>query len=133
MTTYFAIVHKDSDSAYGVVFPDVPGCFSAGDSLDEALANAIEALRLHAEALKDDGRNLPVPRTLDEILSDPDARPDVGQLLIAVPATLVAGDRAVVDIAADAALLDAIDAAARRSGLTRADFLAEAAREKIAG
>ena len=50
MTTYFAIIHEDRDSAVGVVFPDLPGCFSAGDTLDEAVANAHAALRLYAEA-----------------------------------------------------------------------------------
>ena len=44
--TYFAIIHEDRDSAVGVEFPDLPGCFSAGDTLDEAVANADEALRL---------------------------------------------------------------------------------------
>ena len=48
MTTYFAFVHKDEDSAYGIVFPDVPGCFSAGDTFEQAVRNAAEALRLGA-------------------------------------------------------------------------------------
>jgi predicted RNase H-like HicB family nuclease len=45
MTIYFAIVHEDRGSAVGVVFPDLPGCFSAGDTLDEAIDNAHEALK----------------------------------------------------------------------------------------
>jgi predicted RNase H-like HicB family nuclease len=36
-------IHKDKDSDYGVIFPDLPGCFSAGDTIEEALANAQEA------------------------------------------------------------------------------------------
>jgi len=63
MRTYFAIVHKDEDSAVGVVFPDLPGCFSAGDTYNKAIANAHEALRLYAEAERVAGRQLPKPRT----------------------------------------------------------------------
>lgn len=46
---YTAIIHKDDDSGYGVSFPDVPGCFSAGETLDEALHMGAEALALHFE------------------------------------------------------------------------------------
>jgi predicted RNase H-like HicB family nuclease len=70
MTTYFAIIHEDRDSAVGVVFPDLPGCFSAGDTLDEAIANAQEALRLYAEAEHAAGRRLPEPRTFSELYRD---------------------------------------------------------------
>lgn len=39
-----AIEHGDNTHAYGVVVPDLPGCFSAGDTLDEAFENAKEAI-----------------------------------------------------------------------------------------
>ena len=58
MKNYFAIVHKDEGSAVGVVFPDLPGCFSAGDTYDKAIANAHVALRLYAEAERNAGRQL---------------------------------------------------------------------------
>jgi predicted RNase H-like HicB family nuclease len=70
MKTYFAIVHKDEDSAVGIVFPDLPGCFSAGDTYDEAIANAHEALRLYAEAERRSGRKLPPPSTFDALYAD---------------------------------------------------------------
>ena len=74
MKTYFAIVHKDEDSAVGVVFPDLPGCFSAGDTYDEAIANAHIALRLYAEAERSAGRRLPRPRTFEALYRDPEIR-----------------------------------------------------------
>jgi predicted RNase H-like HicB family nuclease len=74
MTTYFVIVHEDRGSAVGVVFPDLPGCFSAGDTLDEAIDNAHEALRLYAEAEHSAGRNLPEPRTFRELYHDREVR-----------------------------------------------------------
>jgi predicted RNase H-like HicB family nuclease len=70
MRTYFAIVHKDADSAVGVVFPDLPGCFSAGDTYDKAIANAHVALRLYAEAELSAGRRLPKPRTFEALYRD---------------------------------------------------------------
>ncbi len=74
MRTYFAIVHKDEDSAVGVVFPDLPGCFSAGDTYDKAIANAHVALRLYAEAEGSAGRRLPKPRTFEALYRDPEVR-----------------------------------------------------------
>jgi predicted RNase H-like HicB family nuclease len=74
MRTYFAIVHKDADSAVGVVFPDLPGCFSAGDTYDKAIANAHAALRLYAEAEASAGRRLPKPRSFEALYRDPEVR-----------------------------------------------------------
>ena len=76
MKTYFAIVHKDRDSAVGVVFPDLPGCFSAGDTFDKAIANAHVALQLYAEAELDAGRQLPMPRTFEALYRDREIRED---------------------------------------------------------
>ena len=42
MKPYIAIVHKDQDSAYGLSFPDAPGCFSAADDMDDVFANAAQ-------------------------------------------------------------------------------------------
>jgi predicted RNase H-like HicB family nuclease len=74
MKTYFAIVHKDANSAVGVVFPDLPGCFSAGDTFDKAIANAHLALRLYAEAEAGAGRRLPKPRSFEALYRDPNVR-----------------------------------------------------------
>ena len=49
------VIHKDRDSDYGVTVPDLPGCFSAGNTTDEALSNAIEAIECHIEGLLLDG------------------------------------------------------------------------------
>jgi predicted RNase H-like HicB family nuclease len=77
MKTYFAIVHKGEDSAVGVVFPDLPGCFSAGDTYDRAIANAHVALRLYAEAEREAGRQLPRPRTFEALYQDRKVREEV--------------------------------------------------------
>ena len=74
MKTYFAIVHKDQDSAVGVVFPDLPGCFSAGDTFDKAIVNAHIALRAYAHAERTAGRQLPKPRTFEALYRNREIR-----------------------------------------------------------
>ena len=72
MPHYVAIVEDAGrDRAIGLWFPDLPGCFSAGDTVDEALVNATEALSLYAESLAKEGRTLPAPRSVDALRSDP--------------------------------------------------------------
>jgi predicted RNase H-like HicB family nuclease len=64
-----AIETGDSKHAYGVVVPDLPGCFSAGDTLDEALTNAREAILLHHEGILDDGKLFPKPSAIERLRS----------------------------------------------------------------
>jgi len=71
MKPYIAIVHKDPASAYGVTFPDAPGCFSAADDIDDLFANAAEAITLWTEAMMEDGQKIPAPRDLSELKRDP--------------------------------------------------------------
>ncbi|AIN61572.1 type II toxin-antitoxin system HicB family antitoxin [Pseudomonas soli] len=66
------VLHKDADSEYGVTVPDVPGCFSAGATVSEALENVQEALALHFEGLVADGDPLPQPQEVDVYLGNPD-------------------------------------------------------------
>lgn len=58
---YVALVHKDGDSSYGVHFPDFPGGVSAGNTIDEAVANAVEALSFHVQGIVADGDPIPTP------------------------------------------------------------------------
>jgi predicted RNase H-like HicB family nuclease len=68
---YIAYLHKDSNSDFGVSFPDFPGCVTAGRTLDEARQLAPEALALHIEGMIEDGEHIPKPSTLDDLASDP--------------------------------------------------------------
>jgi predicted RNase H-like HicB family nuclease len=65
------------DHAVGVWFPDLSGCTSAGDDIDEALRNAPEALELYAESFQSDGKPLPRPRTLTELKTDPEIAAEI--------------------------------------------------------
>lgn len=134
MSTYFAIVHKDPSSAYGVVFPDVPGCFGAGDTYEEAVASAVEALRLHSEGLAAHGGGLPPPRTFEALLADADTIEEAREAAI-VPISFSPTESSSVAVSLDleSGLLDAVDIAARKRGITRSALLAEAVREKVLG
>jgi predicted RNase H-like HicB family nuclease len=85
MTCYIAIIEDAGpDKAAGVWFPDLPGCFSAGDTIDEALVNAPEAVLLYAEALEGSGRTLPRPRTLSDLKADERVATDIRQNMVAL-------------------------------------------------
>jgi predicted RNase H-like HicB family nuclease len=71
-TGYVALIHKDTGTSYGVSFPDLPGCISAGDTMGEALHNAGEALAGHLALMKSDGDPIPTPRSAHTILADAD-------------------------------------------------------------
>lgn len=68
---YIALIHKDPDSIYGVSFPDVPGCISAGNTINEAVRNAVEALSGHIRMIEAEGDPVPQPRDFDAIMNDP--------------------------------------------------------------
>lgn len=70
MAGHVALVHKDEGTSYGVSFPDLPGCISAGDTMDEALANAAEALAGHLALTRADGDVIGKPRGVSAIRRD---------------------------------------------------------------
>jgi predicted RNase H-like HicB family nuclease len=126
MTHYPAIVHKEVESCYGVSFPDLPGCTAAGATLDEAYADAIEALRFHVEGMEEDQLPVPPPSALGATDAD-------GGALVLVPLLLPEGRSARVNVSIDRRLLGTLDAEARARGQTRSAFLAEAAERAIKG
>ena len=63
---YPILIEKDADTAsFGVVVPDLPGCFSAGDTLDEALDGTKEAAAAWIDTALDRGMSVPAPSTLE--------------------------------------------------------------------
>ena len=70
MANYIGLVRKEAKSDYGVDFPDFPGCITAGSTLEEARVMAQEALNAHIAWMIEDGDELPLPSSLDEIMAD---------------------------------------------------------------
>jgi predicted RNase H-like HicB family nuclease len=56
---YTVVVHSAEEGGYWVDVPSLPGCFSQGETIDEAMKNAREAIELHIQGLKDDGQEVP--------------------------------------------------------------------------
>jgi predicted RNase H-like HicB family nuclease len=84
MASYIALVHKDEDTSYGVSFPDVPGCIAAGDTFEEALGNAAEALAAHLALMRADGDPIPTPRSFDQLRHDSEFRADSADAIVTV-------------------------------------------------
>lgn len=133
MTRYVAVIESSAPGDFGAWFPDASGCVATGATQDEAIQNAVEALRLWAEDALSSSEALPASRTVDEVSRDDDVKESMGRgsAFALVPLLLDAGRPARANISLDRALLSEIDAAAKARGLTRSAFLATAAREKI--
>jgi predicted RNase H-like HicB family nuclease len=83
MLNYIAIVEDGGESnATGVWFPDLPGCFSGGDSLDEALINAREGLAFHIEGLREEGLPVPPPRSAQQLRLDPEIAAEMDRYMV---------------------------------------------------
>ena len=127
MRFIIAIEPGTDSSAFGVVVPDLPGCFSAGDTLDKAVDNAREAIDLWCETVIEDGGDVPVAKTLAEHQRDPGFAGWIWAV-VEVPVERYFGPAEKLNITLPRLLLAKIDEYARSHGETRSGFLAEAAR-----
>jgi Uncharacterized conserved protein len=67
MTQHLALIRKESGTAYWVEMPDVPGCVSRGDTIDEAKKNFADALALHLSGTDRRAAIRTPPRRLEEL------------------------------------------------------------------
>lgn len=124
---YPIVIHKDDDSDFGVIVPDIPGCYSAGSSYDEAIDNAIEAVECHLEGLLLDDENIPVSEGLDPHISNPDYK-DGLWAFIEVDITKISGKTKRINITMPEKVLSIIDLYTKNhEPKTRSAFLADAA------
>jgi predicted RNase H-like HicB family nuclease len=128
MRQYIALIHKDPDSDYGVSFPDLPGCVTAGLDLDDARSMAEEALALHLAGMVEDEEPTPEPSSLEAVMADRENRDAVAILVKAPPATAKA---VRVNMTMPENELDEIDRFAAENGYTRSGFLLHAAKKAI--
>ncbi len=130
-----AIEPGDDKHAFGVVVPDLPGCFSAGDSLDDAMAQARDAILLHLEGLLDEGKaafgQTGQPSPVDMHAGNPDFKGWIWAIVEIDPEDLSdAVER--VNITLPKRVLTAADRYVAAHGETRSGFLARAALETMA-
>lgn len=128
MRYYIALLHKEPKSDYGVSFPDLPGCITAGRTLDKARAMAVEALGPHLQGMTEDGDAIPEPSSRELVMADAANREGVVTL---IPAPAMNGPGVRVNVILPENLLTEIDRHVESHGLTRSGFLAEAAKKAI--
>jgi predicted RNase H-like HicB family nuclease len=122
--SYPAWLHLEGTEGVGVTFPDFPGCVTQGDTVEEALRLAPEALSFHLEGMLEDGSGLPEASSPDEVAKSRD-----GELLTMV---VVPDPRARerINISVMAGELAKIDRAAESLGMSRSGFMVAAAIER---
>jgi predicted RNase H-like HicB family nuclease len=127
---YIVLIHKDPDSDFGITVPDLPGCFSAGDSLESALVNAEEAILTHVEGLLIDKEPIPEPSSYEEILKL-SKKEKATLAVVTVDFTKIAGKSKRINITIPERLLSKFDTFAKKEGETRSGFLVHAAMDYI--
>ena len=131
MKFIIAIEPDDETHSFGVVVPDLPGCFSAGDTLDEAISNAQEAIDLWCETVIEDGKDIPLSKTIAAHLADPEFAGWVWAV-VDVPVEKYLAPAEKINITVPRLLLSRIDDYAKAHGATRSGFLVQAARLAMA-
>lgn len=124
------VIHKERKSDYGVIVPDLPGCFSAGTTLDEAIENAHEAIECHLEGLLLDGESIPKRHSLELLQKNSDYAGGIW-VVVEVDISKLSGKVTRVNITLSERVLAVIDEAARREGESRSGLLARAALEYV--
>ena len=124
MPRYTALIDGES-GAYGVVFPDLPGCTAMGNTVEQAIANAAEAMRDWIDVNIESGGEVPQARPLEIVKTDADVVQALaeGASLACVPLVRQTGRPAKANLSIDAGILSAIDSEAARRKLTRSAFV----------
>jgi predicted RNase H-like HicB family nuclease len=128
---YPVAIEPGSDTeAFGVVVPDLPGCFSAGDTLEEAFMQAEEAITGWIETMLDGGQGIPKPSSIEALRQ---AHPEFEGWtwgLVKIDPALLDDTMERVNISLPRRVLRRLDAQARAAGETRSGFIAGMALSK---
>lgn len=133
---YPAYIHSDPDGSASGFFPDVPGCYFAGDTLDNAFQDARSALVAHFETLCEMNEELPLPGSVETHLVQRAQDFIGGQwLLVDINMNQFEGRAERINITMPKRLLNKIDTYVRNNPdyANRSAFLAEAARRVLPG
>jgi predicted RNase H-like HicB family nuclease len=117
MTVRYPALIDGEKGAYGVVFPDMDGVVAMGETIDEAILNAEEALRDYALEMERDNAPLAEPSALEEVPVP------AGSMLTSVPLIRPAGKPVRANMMLDADVLDFIDRESTRRKMTRTSYV----------
>lgn len=116
MTRYPALINGEK-GAYGVTFPDLSGIVAMGQTIDEALRHAEEALRDYVIETEKDGRAIVPPRSLEHVETP------AGHALVSVPLIRLSDRSVGANLTLDEGVVAFIDSEARRRSMTRTAFV----------
>lgn len=129
---YPVVIHKDSDSDYGVTVPDLPGCFSAGESVDDAISCVTEAIECHVEGFLIDGEDVPVSLPMEVHKENPDFADAFAWVLVDVDLSKLSGKTKRINVTIPERILSRIDAYAANQNASRSGLIADATLAYIA-
>ena len=116
MDRYPALIDGEK-GAYGVTFPDLPGIVAMGNTVDEAMVNAEEALRDYAIEAEKDGEKISLPSAFERL------EVPRGNTLVSVPLIRVTGRNVRAHMTLDEGVAAFIDGESRRRGMTRKAYV----------
>lgn len=121
----YSVVVDGKAGAYGVVFPDIPGCVAMGKTIDEALAHAADVLRDWFELADEYRETVPRPRPLEELRRDPEVIEALaeGAMIASVPLIRESGKPVKANLSIDSGVLAALDEEAKARDLTRSGMV----------
>ena len=122
---YPIVIHKEPGSSYGVTVPDLPGCFSGGESLDEVMSSACEAIECHVEGIMMDGDPIPERKSMEVHVANPDFAGGIWAV-VSVDISKLSGKPTQFEIEMPHGVISAIDEAAARERESRSGFLTRA-------
>ena len=125
------VIHKDPASDYSVTVPDLPGCFSAGDSIEEAMNMANEAIECHIEGMLLDGDVIPKVKPIEKHKDNPEYKNGLWGI-VEVDLSKLSVKSKRVNITIPENLLHSVDQYAKQHGESRSGLLAQAVTEYMA-
>ncbi|EBW6361110.1 TPA: type II toxin-antitoxin system HicB family antitoxin [Salmonella enterica subsp. enterica serovar Muenchen] len=130
----YPVAIDKGDLSFGVRVPDIPGCFSGGDSYQDALESVRDAIDAHLELLVEDGEAIPEATDVEKWLSDPDYE-GVVWALVDVDITRLMGKAEKINVTLPSMLIRRIDqyVAAHPEYGSRSGFLSRVAADKVTG
>lgn len=127
---YPVVIHKEKSSDFGVSVPDLPGCFSAGATMEEALTNVVEAIECHLEGMLFDGESIPEAQSV-EVHQRDKAYAGGTWALVNVDLSKLASKARRINITLPERVLALVDEQAKREGESRSGLLARAVLDYI--
>ncbi len=129
---YPVCIHKEPGSDYGVTVPDIPGCFSAGSTYEEALSMVQDAIEFHLETLAEDGEEIPMGSTLEAYKNEKDYEDGIWAL-VNIDIAPFLGKAQKINVTLPGRLISKIDKAVEEKSLygNRSNFLAKAAMREL--